>query len=267
MTTPHPKRRTRRFLQFSLRTLLVFVLLVSVGMSWLGVKMEKARKQKEAVEAIREAGGWVTYDYESDDPFAEPPMLDWTRALLGDDFFFDVVGVSAYLRSWLFGDEEAAYLRALTNLTYLDLSGTEITDSGLESLRALTALEYLSLRDNDITDGGLGNLKGMTSLGELDLSNTQVTDSGLEHLEELANLERLILDGTQITDAGLEHLERLTNLTYLDLRRTQVTDAGLEHLKALTNLVCLKIADTPVTREGVKKLQEALPQCEINYWF
>ena len=50
MTTPPPKRRTRRLLQFSLRALLVFVLLVSIGMSWLAVKLEKARRQREAVE-------------------------------------------------------------------------------------------------------------------------------------------------------------------------------------------------------------------------
>ena len=41
-----PKRRTRRFLQFSLRALLVFVLLVSVGMSWFAVKLERARRQR-----------------------------------------------------------------------------------------------------------------------------------------------------------------------------------------------------------------------------
>ena len=64
MTTPRPKRRTRRFLQFSLRALLVFVLLVSVGMSWLAVKLEKARRQKEAVEALVKLGGTAVYDRE-----------------------------------------------------------------------------------------------------------------------------------------------------------------------------------------------------------
>jgi len=53
-TTPPPKRRIRRFLQFSLRSLLVFVLLVSIGLSWLGVKLERARRQREAVRVIGE---------------------------------------------------------------------------------------------------------------------------------------------------------------------------------------------------------------------
>ncbi len=35
----------------------MFVLLVSIGMSWLGVKLERARRQREAVEAIERLGG------------------------------------------------------------------------------------------------------------------------------------------------------------------------------------------------------------------
>jgi hypothetical protein len=67
-TIPSPKRR-RRFLQFSVRTLLVFVLLVSIGMSWFAVKMQKARRQREAVEAIVKAGRLVAYDYQYRGPF------------------------------------------------------------------------------------------------------------------------------------------------------------------------------------------------------
>jgi len=61
MTDPKPQRR--RY-QFSLRTLPVFVLLVAIGMSWFAVKMNEARKQREAVEAIVAAGGWVDYDHQ-----------------------------------------------------------------------------------------------------------------------------------------------------------------------------------------------------------
>ena len=59
--------------------------------------------------------------------------------------------------------------------------------------------------------------------------------------------------------------EGLTSLEYLLLRGTEVTDAGLEHLAGLANLVILDLADTQVTPEGVKKLQEALPECNIAH--
>jgi len=50
---PAPARPRRRWLQYSLRTLLVFMVLASVPMSWLAVKMHHAREQREAVEAMR----------------------------------------------------------------------------------------------------------------------------------------------------------------------------------------------------------------------
>jgi len=50
-------RARRRWYQYSLRTLLLVMLLASVGISWFAVKMQRARKQREAVEAIRGLGG------------------------------------------------------------------------------------------------------------------------------------------------------------------------------------------------------------------
>ena len=70
---------------------------------------------------------------------------------------------------------------------------------------------------------------------------------------------------TQVTDEGLVHLKRLTNLESLSLTSTQITDVGLEHLKTLDSLQELNLYDTQVTPEGVRKLQEALPNCEIEY--
>ena len=45
----------------------------------------------------------------------------------------------------------------------------------------------------------------------------------------------------------------------------QVTDSGLGHLKGLSSLEFLDLRDTQVTPEGVQKLQEALPECQIEY--
>ena len=50
----------------------------------------------------------------------------------------------------------------------------------------------------------------------------------------------------------------------LNLNGTDITDVGLVHLKRLTRLKRLFIADTHVTDEGVRRLQEALPKCQIK---
>ena len=60
------------------------------------------------------------------------------------------------------------------------------------------------------------------------------------------------------------HLKELTNLEVVYLNGTKVTDAGLVRLKPMTNLEFLDVRGTMVTAEGVKKLQQALPRCEIR---
>ncbi len=95
--TPLPRRR---WFQYSLRTLMLFVLLWSLACSWVAVRMQRARRQHAAVEAIRLAGGWAHYDYDNEEeqnPFAipselpEPPGPRWVRKWLGDDVFTKVV--------------------------------------------------------------------------------------------------------------------------------------------------------------------------------
>ncbi len=81
------------------------------------------------------------------------------------------------------------------------------------------------------------------------------------------NKEMLMIDliSTEVTDAELEHLKGLTNLQTLYLTNNQITDAGLEHLKGLTKLETLYLNNPQITDEAVKKLQQALPNCEINH--
>jgi len=44
--------------QFSLRSLVVLVVVVAVPLGWFGVKLREAERQRKAVEAIRKAGEW-----------------------------------------------------------------------------------------------------------------------------------------------------------------------------------------------------------------
>ena len=53
--------RTRRWLQYSLRSFLVVLTAFAI---WLGVAVNRAREQREAVKAIEALGGTVTYDFQ-----------------------------------------------------------------------------------------------------------------------------------------------------------------------------------------------------------
>jgi hypothetical protein len=228
-------RFRRRWYQFTLRTLLLFTLLCSIPFGWVGSRMEKARRQKKAVESLLALRGRVVYDCQLDGSGyfvenAEPRGPGWLRSLLGDDMFRSVVEARV---------EDDAGLRCLKELS---------------SLTDLYAGRF----------GGAVDLSSSVSfVFEWPADDAQVTDAGLEELKALRNLRRLCLDWTQVTDAGLCNLACLTQLRELDLYRTRVTDAGLEHLKGLSRLKKLNLLGTDVTAEGVRRLKESLPDCEI----
>ena len=52
-----PHRPRLRWYQFSLRGLLIFMFLASLGLSWFGVKYRQAQCQRAAVQAARKVGG------------------------------------------------------------------------------------------------------------------------------------------------------------------------------------------------------------------
>lgn len=208
MSDSDPPKPKRRWYQYSLRTLLIFVTVVAVFCSWFAVRMQRAKRQREAVEAIAKTATRVRYDYHARlSQGAKPPDPLRLRKLLGDDFFSDVVVVG--LKSDA-GDAELEYFQRLTELRSLGLSDTQITDAGLEHLKGMTSLKWLNLARTQVSDAGLEHLKGLTSLETLWLTRTQVTDAGLEHLEGLTSLQELELDQTQVTDAGLVHLKGLS---------------------------------------------------------
>lgn len=184
-SNPEPPRKCS-WHRHSLRTLLVFVLLAC--MSWLGVRLWQAIRQRAAVETIIKLGGFVTYDYMLDQsgnqlPDAQSPGPECLRKLLGDDFFTRVVRVN--------------------------LDSTEVTDADLEHLECLTQLQWLNLFNTGVTDAGLEHLKGLTQLQRLELGGaTKVTDAGLEHLKGLTELGGLFLGGTKVTEEGEKKLQQ-----------------------------------------------------------
>jgi len=100
------KHERPRF-QYTLRALLVFMLLVSIPLSWLGGKLLRTRRLREAVEAIVRAGGRVWYA-----PYDESTTFE-------RDFIADVTDV--FVTESDFGDE-ALYLKQLPSLETLCLA-------------------------------------------------------------------------------------------------------------------------------------------------
>jgi hypothetical protein len=180
VTMPKPRRR---WLQFSLRTLMVLMLLISVPLGWLAFKMRQATEQRAVVRQIEELGGTAVHCGQFEPLEKWPPRVpSWLLNALGDDFF--------------------------RTINYVALCGSKVTDAELVRLRALPQLRSLYLRGSQVTDAGLVCLPGLTRLEELSLANTRVSDAGLTHLRALTQLRTVNLRNTQVTDAGVAELQK-----------------------------------------------------------
>ena len=203
MNARSPYRR-RLKIRFSLRGLLLAVLVLGCGLGWFVSELRQAKQRGEAVANIRNARGHATYDYQVH------PEADWMvprmlRAWIGEGFLSDVEKVSIH----------------------------NSRDRDLESVRCLKRVNDLRLNSRYVTDAGLSCLDELENLERLDLWCNQVTDDGLRHIRGLRKLSVLDLYGTQITDAGLLDLRCLTSLRVLKVRDTQVTSAGVARLRVV----------------------------------
>jgi hypothetical protein len=160
-------------------------------------------------------------------------------------------------------DQALAPCEHMTQLRFIDLTGTRVTGAGLKHLEGLKQLGELHLDGTSVSDG-LEHLTSLPHLRHLWLGVTGVGDDSIKPIEKMAQLAELQLDGTHITDKGLVHVEGLGNLELLDLENTDVTDAGLVHLKRLQHLGQLWLTGTHVTPAGIAEIQHALPDCRIS---
>ena len=207
MPTSPALRSRRRFLRFSVRGLIVVVLVLGAGFGWL---VRSARVQREAVAGIKREGGSVFYASGragSRTLTGQRPWVPlWLVSAIGVDYF-DRASVVYFFKDG--SDKGLAHVKDLRTLDSLVLLGTNVTDDGLAPLHGLTNLSNLCLSGcTQITDAGLVHLKGMTKLSQAVFRDIQVTDTGLVHLYRLTNLKYLTLSDTPVTDAGVEELRR-----------------------------------------------------------
>ena len=260
--TASPRKR-RRF-STPCGTLLIVVLLASIGMNWIAVRLRQTRMQAQreriAAETIRKLGGRVIW--------SNSLWPKWLRNLLDDD---PCSIESVMFMYYPVTDADLIHLAELSGLKRLTLESNRVTGTGFEHLRGMSQLETLEIHGHDITDASLAHLKWLPQLRHFKLRRdfvpncrSKITDAGLAHLKALPQLQSLRIFGMGITDAGLAHLAGLSQLQILDISVTHTTDAGMEHLTGLTQLRSLDLTFTSVTDIGVRRLKQALPNCKIE---
>ena len=159
------------------------------------------------------------------------------------------------LRYCAVGNEGAAQIGKLSNLSHLVLWRAGLTDAGLVHLAGLGRLNLLCLFANtSVTDAGLPQFAVLKRLNHLDLNGTRISNDGLVHIRSLPNLVYLNIQATLVTDAGLAHVGGLVGLRGLALGYSKIGDAGLGHLKGLSNLESLDASASQVTDAGLARL-------------
>jgi serine/threonine protein kinase/Leucine-rich repeat (LRR) protein len=170
-----------------------------------------------------------------------------------------------HLHATQVGDGCLESFKGCEKLWSLDLGATKVTDAGLVHFRDCKKLRYVYLQNTAVTDAGMAHFEGCKDLLAAELQHTKVGDVGLGHLKDSVNLTWLHLSDTAVSDEGLAHLKDCKNLKALNLPNTKVSDAGLVHLRGLKNLSSLDLRQTQVTAQGVADLQQALPDCKIEW--
>ena len=124
----------------------------------------------------------------------------------------------------------------LSDLTWLDISGTSIDD--LSAVRNLNKLKVLRANSTLIDD--IMPLKYNLTLEELEVANTTIED--LQVLSSLRNLQKLNLANTMVSRTN--NLKNCPNLTHLNLGGTRITNIGV--LQDLVQLKNVDISNTAV---------------------
>jgi hypothetical protein len=294
LATPLAKRH--RWYQFSLRTLIACVAMASLMLGLFAIRLERARRQAEAVAGLRRYG-YVVYDnpWRRDDkldviwePTSKSVVPSWLSDWLGPDFFQNATSVCIRLPELPDDeseDEQTAVwerlgrLRSLdhlsiqipsggatqftrlslaSNLRHLSLWGAVVRVSAEDarSLKRFSSLESLNLRNCLFEPGGLPPLGELPSLALLDLSGSNVEDGEIGILSECSGLRSLDLSQTNITEESLRIVGSLPKLEILELDHTPISDDGLSHLGGLATLRSISLGNTPVTDAGIRSLEK-----------
>jgi len=161
--------------QFSLRTLFLLTVLLSLPLSWVGLRLRQ-RADERKIQAELGDGVFVFYDY--------PAPTEEVHA------FFE------FLDCPLFETLEAVRVQR------------PLSDTDWELIKTLDPPWLIVLRDAYWSDGDFSQLRHITSLRQLYLEDPEITDSRVRDLRGLHRLRLLNFSETQVTDECVRDLRR-----------------------------------------------------------
>ncbi|MBS1956494.1 MAG: protein kinase [Cyanobacteria bacterium SZAS-4] len=116
-------------------------------------------------------------------------------------------------------DDDCQIIARMTNLEQLRIGfNPQITDKGINALKALTNLTALDLNNTSVSDKGLTVLKSLNKLQDLQLYQTHISDDGVKTLAKMP-LKRLSLSDTMIGSKSIQYLSKMSQIKYLEIHQ------------------------------------------------
>lgn len=280
---------SKRWMRFSVSTLLLMMTIACIWLGVLGVRMNRANLQRKVVKAVQEAGGEVLYEHEQNPrgmggPARPKPGI--LERLFGIDFAHSVVQVSltektqgvddllpdicrlSNLEKLIVGgdvsDAGTKHLSRCKNLTHFIACDAEITDKTLRVLGEVRSLRYLDLAATKITNDGLKHLAPLTELEQLHLWGKEIADDAMPHISLLKGLKQLHIQHCSVTTEGLHHVTKLPNLEALNIAPAKLDDSAVEIFKELDKLTWLVLAGTEISDAAIQVLKTAKPKLSVH---
>ncbi len=273
MSNERPECRQR--FQFSLRTLLLFVLVASVicAVPVMVLKLRDRHFVKEDIAQIKSGEtdallnvapafvGLVTDDSE---------CVERIRGLQFSDreFSLEYTDVS---------DPRLAPLAQLPNLDYASFCNTVGTDTFLKHLQRNQSLTGVHLYTThlkgetvgDVSSDGIGYVANIRQLKRLDLHGAVSRSTDLRALVNHPSIETLLLQyhhdpqhlREPIPAHHLEVLRSIPNLRHLRVACCEITDEAIESFEAMPELLELDIPAK--SAQQIDRLRVALPHATI----
>lgn len=205
-------------LQFSLRSMLLTLLLASVVMAALA---QAAHRRRAAIKLIRRGGGVVNTYFIEDEIGG---VWHSFRRRLGiqrrhvEVLFLERMGERhALLKSGdgtadTITDRDVAPISDISDTSAVVLRSDQVTASVFNTLSALPHLSRLELAATGIAEHELGGIRRCKHLTDLTLRLEVIGDGALKEIAGMPQLRRLNLIGVKASDDGLLQLGTLTNL-------------------------------------------------------
>ncbi len=242
---PKPASRPwRRFLRFSVRGMIVLVIVIAGCLGWI---VRSARNHRQAVAAIIKMNGEVGYVDDSRTSLQAMRGERSLRYLIGDwlaiNDVFSGVHVRLTLKEGMDQELALAPVGDLTNLQSLSFVGGAIQDSAIEKIGRANNLKWLQIQSAPLTRVGFRHLTQYKNLEHLFLYDIDIPEGAFEHFGALANLKTLEMHQCWRVDKGLAEMQVPPRLATLRIRYAPLSDAGLKHIARLPHLTELFLED------------------------